>query len=143
MAQIRRWLKIALLDTLGVACIVIAPLMGWLPGPGGVPLLILGLSLLAVHHEWAQRYIDFLRKYADRIGDKIFLANPRLQLLYDIAAPLLLAVGILLFVRKDSLWMASAGMVAIIGALLFFFGNRQRGRRLKERFLKFMRRPQA
>ncbi|WP_328994236.1 PGPGW domain-containing protein [Kribbella sp. NBC_01245] len=35
--------------------LIAAPLTGWLPGPGGIPLFILGLAILASEFEWAQR----------------------------------------------------------------------------------------
>jgi len=41
----------------GGLLIVLAPLTGWLPGPGGIPLLIAGLAVLASEFEWAQRLL--------------------------------------------------------------------------------------
>jgi uncharacterized protein (TIGR02611 family) len=42
----------------GGLLIIAAPLTGWLPGPGGIPLLIAGLAVLASEFEWAQRLLD-------------------------------------------------------------------------------------
>jgi hypothetical protein len=42
---------------LGGLLVIAAPLTGWLPGPGGIPLLILGLAVLASEFEWAQRLL--------------------------------------------------------------------------------------
>jgi hypothetical protein len=41
----------------GGLLIIAAPLTGWLPGPGGIPLLIAGLAVLASEFEWAQRLL--------------------------------------------------------------------------------------
>lgn len=41
----------------GVLLIVLAGLTGWLPGPGGIPLAIAGLAVLATEFEWAQRLL--------------------------------------------------------------------------------------
>jgi hypothetical protein len=41
----------------GGLLIVAAPLTGWLPGPGGIPLFIAGLAVLASEFEWAQRLL--------------------------------------------------------------------------------------
>ena len=61
MARIRHYAQLIFFDTLAVICIIAAIATGWLPGPGGIPLVIVGLSLLAINHEWAQRYVDLLR----------------------------------------------------------------------------------
>jgi putative transmembrane protein PGPGW len=37
--------------------LIAAPLTGWLPGPGGIPLFIAGLAVLASEFEWAQRVL--------------------------------------------------------------------------------------
>ncbi|GAA1649486.1 hypothetical protein GCM10009744_46210 [Kribbella alba] len=43
---------------LGCLLIIAAPLTGWLPGPGGIPLFIAGLAVLASEFEWAQRLLQ-------------------------------------------------------------------------------------
>ncbi|HZX01879.1 PGPGW domain-containing protein [Kribbella sp.] len=42
---------------LGGLLLLAAPLTGWLPGPGGIPLFIAGLAVLASEFEWAQRLL--------------------------------------------------------------------------------------
>jgi hypothetical protein len=41
----------------GGLLLIAAPLTGWLPGPGGIPLFIAGLAVLASEFEWAQRLL--------------------------------------------------------------------------------------
>lgn len=41
----------------GVLLILLAGATGWLPGPGGIPLAIAGLAVLASEFEWAQRLL--------------------------------------------------------------------------------------
>ena len=50
----------------GGVLIIAAPLTGWLPGPGGIPLFIAGLAVLASEFEWAQR---LLLKVKDKVKD--------------------------------------------------------------------------
>ena len=129
-----RFWKIIVLDTLGVALMILAILTGWLPGPGGIPLFILGLSLLAIHHEWAQRYIDLLKKYADRLGDMVFVSNPHIQAAYDILSPGAITTGTILLYLHNAMWQITLGVFLIAMGLLFFLGNRHRFKRLKQRF---------
>lgn len=50
----------------GVALMVIAALTGWLPGPGGIPLFLIGLAVLASEFEWAHRLLQWVkRKFHD------------------------------------------------------------------------------
>ncbi len=130
MARIKHYIQLIIFDTLAVICIIGAIATGWLPGPGGIPLFIVGLSLLAINHEWAERYIDLLREYADKISDMIFI--PRLRVFFDITAALLLAAGVLLIAFQNAIWMMSLGVFSIGMGLLTFFGNRNRWARFKK-----------
>lgn len=134
MSKIVRFWKVAIFDTLGVLCMIGAILTGWLPGPGGIPLFIIGLSLFAINHDWAERYIDLLQNYADRLGDYIFVKNPKVQILYDLLAPILLATGIYLLSRHSAVWMISLGISLSFLGLTIFLGNRNRWGRLKAKF---------
>lgn len=111
---------------------VLAVLTGWLPGPAGIPLFILGLSLLAVHHEWAERYIDTIKKYADKLGDLIFVNRPGFQLFYDIFAPGVTFIGIILLWRHSAVWMISAGIFFCGVGITVLLGNRHRWQRMKD-----------
>ncbi|HTE57663.1 MAG TPA: hypothetical protein VK694_02880 [Verrucomicrobiae bacterium] len=129
MPRIKHYAQLVVFDTLAVLCMLAALLTGWLPGPGGIPLFLIGLSLLAINHDWAQRYIDLLREYADKISDVIF--TPPRRVFFDTATVVLLIAGVLLLVRHSAIWMVSAGIFCIGFALLCFFGNRNRWARVK------------
>lgn len=131
MRRFVKFWKIIVLDFLGVVLMVAALLTGWLPGPGGLPLFILGLSLLAVHHDWAKRYMHLLKKYADKLGDLVFVNNPRVQLLYDVLAPLMIVAGGFLLVRSSAVWAAPLGILALLIGFVFLLGNRGRWQRIR------------
>lgn len=42
----------------GVFLILLAGATGWLPGPGGIPLALAGLAVLASEFEWAQKVLE-------------------------------------------------------------------------------------
>ena len=107
---------------------------GWLPGPGGIPLFIIGLSLLAINHDWAKRYIDLTKQYANRLGDLIFVENPKLQLFYDIVSPLLLGTGIALAWGHSAIWQLSLGIFLFFMGLTIGLGNRGRWANLRKQF---------
>jgi hypothetical protein len=129
MPRIKHYAQLIVFDSLAVFFMLLAIATGWLPGPGGIPLFIIGLSLLAVNHEWAKRYIDLLKEYADKISDLIFL--PKLRVFFDVLTPVLLTTGVILLVRHSALWMISLGAVCLGFTFLCFFGNRNRWARFK------------
>ena len=52
------------LCVLGVLLMVVSPLAGVLPGPGGILLFAAGLALTLKYSEWAKRkYVAFKRKH--------------------------------------------------------------------------------
>lgn len=106
---------------------------GWLPGPGGIPLFIVGLSVLAINHEWAERYIDLLKKYADKLGDLVFVDTPWVQVAYDLLGPLFIATGLTFAWQHTALWQISAAVFCVCFGLLLFLGNRNRWARLKNK----------
>jgi hypothetical protein len=54
---------------LGVLLILLAALTGPLPGPGGIPLALLGLAVLASEFAWAARLLDRLKRALVRAGE--------------------------------------------------------------------------
>jgi hypothetical protein len=49
---------------LGFALLIITPIIGSLPGPGGIFVFAIGLGLVLRNSRWAKkRYVDFKRRY--------------------------------------------------------------------------------
>ena len=131
MAKLHHWFRLIFFDTLAVAAMLAALLTGWLPGPRGIPLFLIGLSLLSINHKWARRYINLLRKYADRISDILFV--PRFWMLYDLVAAVLIVTGGQWLIRHDRPWMIGVGTWCVALGVLIAFGNRNRWARFKKR----------
>lgn len=136
MKRFIKFWKIIVLDILGVLFMIAALLTGWLPGPGGIPLFIIGLSLLAVNHEWAEKYIDMLKEYADKLGDLIFIDNPRIKLAYDVLSVAAFVGGSLLLLNRSEFWMIPLGTFLFFISLTVFLRNRHRYRNTKRRLVK-------
>lgn len=52
----------------GMLFIVAAALTGWLPGPGGIPLFLVGIAILATEFVWAEKIRDFVLDLIKRLG---------------------------------------------------------------------------
>jgi small-conductance mechanosensitive channel len=128
--------KIAI-DLLGVLLIIASVLFGWLPGPGGVPLLIAGLSLLATNHEWARRLLDKVKETGVRIMDIIFNDHPVIAFMIDATAVTLLVITALLIgQQRGGIFTSIAVLAGFVGVGLLL-GNRKRINKLN-RFVKRM-----
>ncbi len=44
----------------GVLIVLLSGAIGWLPGPGGIPLFLLGIAILASEFHWAHRIKVFI-----------------------------------------------------------------------------------
>jgi hypothetical protein len=51
-----------LLTTIGITLIVVAALIGWIPGPWSIPLVIAGLAVLAREYDWAKDLLDWMKQ---------------------------------------------------------------------------------
>jgi hypothetical protein len=52
---------------LGILLIVVSPLVGAIPGPGGVFVFAAGLALILQNSEWAKRlYVKFKRRHPNK-----------------------------------------------------------------------------
>ena len=60
-----RWAMVIL----GWILVVAAPLVSWLPGPGGIALFIIGLGVILKHSLWAKKRYARLAKRHPEYGD--------------------------------------------------------------------------
>ncbi len=56
---------------LGVLLILLAGIVGAVPGPGGMIIFLLGIAVLSTEFTWAQRLRDFLLDWTHRFGQYI------------------------------------------------------------------------
>ena len=52
----------------GVFFVLLSGTVGWLPGPGGIPIFILGIAILASEFAWAERLRDKIMQLVHRSG---------------------------------------------------------------------------
>ena len=59
------WYRIVV-GVVGLVLMVAAALTGWLPGPGGIPLFLMGLAVWASEFEWAHRLLSVFDRWFER-----------------------------------------------------------------------------
>lgn len=130
----RTRLKRILVDILGCVFIIASPLTGWLPGPGGIPLLIIGLSLLATNHEWAEKLLAAAKEQGVNLGQKVFSDDPRVRWAIDILSVLLITAAVYIIQAFTSNIRYSAVISLSVLGITLLLGNRQRLKKLKRKF---------
>lgn len=48
--------------------VLLSGTVGWLPGPGGIPIFLLGVAILASEFHWAHRFKMFILNAVHTIG---------------------------------------------------------------------------
>lgn len=127
----KRNTKRILTDAAGYLLIIAAALTGPLPGPGGIPLLIAGLSVLSINNEWAKRLRGYLLEHGGKVVELMFPPKRWVELAYDAIAVLLFVLCIVLEIRHAAMWQVSLGIVAFFFACFIALMNRDRLNRLK------------
>lgn len=70
----RRWQAIPstirkpIILVIGMLFVIISPFTGVLPGPGGIPIFLIGVAILATEFEWAKRLRDWTLDNVKRLG---------------------------------------------------------------------------
>jgi hypothetical protein len=114
-------------DIAGVTLLLISPLLGWIPGPGGVPVFLAGLGLLAVHNEWARKLLIWAKQNADKLLQNVFpIDKPNIMLIHDIIALFLLTLAISLYfiLNKPLVYILPTMILAM--SVFWFMYNRRR-----------------
>ncbi len=122
----KRYAKIILFDSLAGLCFIGVALFGWIPGPGGIPLLIAGLSLLAVNHDWAERLLERTKLKGKYLKQYIFPDDPLVRHFYDAVTLTFIIAGFYILLKTDDRIISALSVTMICFALLIFLFNRNR-----------------
>jgi hypothetical protein len=132
MDFIRRNLKRILTDTAGYALILAGIATGWLPGPGGIPLVVGGLGLLSINNTWAKRLRVYVLDHAGKAAEVLFPKNPWAEWAYDVLVVILFGLTLYLEIQHASVLLMGLGVSAFCIALLIALANRDRLQRLRD-----------
>jgi hypothetical protein len=133
MSKFKRYLKRFGTDAAGYGLILLGLALGWLPGPGGIPLILAGLGLLSVHNHWAKRILLYLQENGIKMLDYVFPDKPWAKLLHDLLAiGLLIGASYLLMFNRTTITIGIAiGLIAL--AIADILINRNRLTKLKNK----------
>ena len=104
----RQWFRIPstirkpLVLVIGLLLVIISPFTGVLPGPGGIPVFLIGVAILSTEFEWARRFRDWSLAKVRIIGE--FWRNHKVLGSVMIAVAVAIAVSLSIFGFR---WMQS------------------------------------
>lgn len=133
MGSIHKRVKSTLIDIAGILLIALAGLTGWLPGPGGIPLLIAGLGLLSINHDWAKRWLMSVKDHGVNLSDKLFNGSPKMALLIDVVGLAFITIAVIIVFTVTQNIVKSAAIWLTIIAIVLLLGNRKRLSRFRKK----------
>lgn len=134
MQRIKKLLKRFGTDIAGYCLIIAGLLTGWLPGPGGIPLILAGLGLLSMHNPWARSILHFIKQHGKKFVHYIFPENPYIKALHDFfAITLVISAIILISTKITALTIGLSISLVAIGVADFLY-NRKRWHRFKNKY---------
>lgn len=82
--------------TLGGLLVIVSPFTGVLPGPGGIPIFLLGVAILASEYQWAERFKRFMLTIVPEWIKRYWRLTPKWLYFFDIIALLIFGTAIVL-----------------------------------------------
>lgn len=124
------------IDLAGFSLMIISPFLGWLPGPGGIPLFVAGLGLVSMNHQWAENLLHDFEKKRQEITDKYLMASPRISWIIDLVCLSVIAVGLYVAATEAELLQRGIGLAATSISLIILFSNQKRFERIAKKLKK-------
>lgn len=133
MGYIHKTIKRLATDAGGYLLVITGLAIGWLPGPGGIPLVVAGLGLLSINNPWAARLRKYVIKHSGRLLGLFFPANRYVQWVYDVLVAILLIIVSLLAFNHAAIWQLSLSIALFFIAIFIAAMNRDRFMRIKRK----------
>ena len=124
------------LDALGILLILISPIVGLLPGPGGIPLILAGLGLLSINEPWAQRWLHYVRENSEGFRQIFFPDNKIVQWAWDLFVVALIVAGTLINIYLEGSWLKYLSIPMFAATTVIFLFNRHRMRWIEKKIRK-------
>ena len=132
----RNFAKRIAIDIAGFGLIIISPFLGWLPGPGGIPVFLAGLGILSLNYDWAENLLkDFEQKRLEFV-EKYLVSNKKIARTIDLLCVLIIIMAIIAVLNLNSpvLKLLSAGAGSF--SFIILVSNQRRLDRVFEKFKK-------
>lgn len=124
------------IDIAGFSLMIISPFLGWLPGPGGIPLFVAGLGLVSLNHEWAENLLKNFESKREAVTDRYLMASPRVSWMIDLICLIVIFIGLYLAATQNQIIIRGIGLAATSVSFIVLFSNQKRFERIAKRLKK-------
>lgn len=114
------------IDIAGFSMIIAAPLIGWLPGPGGIPLFLAGLGVLSLNYEWPERVIKHFDEQRVDFTERYLVKNKKVSRAIDIASVVLILIALTLILTQQSIVIRGMSVGLITLSIITLLSNQKR-----------------
>ena len=118
--------KVVVTDLAGIGCLILVPILGPLPGPGGIPLLLAGFGFLAVNHDWADDAIHQIKKHSENLQALVFPDKLWVKRMWDGVALSMLILGTVMNIYSPNWFVSGLSYGVMAGSTTLFMLNRDR-----------------
>lgn len=137
--HVPRAVRIIFTDVVGILLIISSPFLGLIPGPGGIPIFLAGLGMLAIHHKWAKDLLHYFKVRGTRLLDAFFPENRYIMLLYDFLFFLLTGISIVILQKYTGSIASAVAFFLLFLGIGIFASNRKRLQKISSWFKRFSR----
>lgn len=113
-------------DLAGYGLILLGLATGWLPGPGGIPLILAGLGILSINNHWAKRLLHYIGENGSKLMKLLFPDNKWVQIAHDVLVVALLGGALYLLLYQRNVFTIGACIALVALATADFLYNRNR-----------------
>lgn len=126
----RSFIKRIAIDIAGFGLIIASPLLGWLPGPGGIPVFLAGVAILSSNYDWAENLLKDFEKKRVEFVDKYLVSNKNIARTIDLLCIVIIALAVFVFINIDNTVLKLLTIGAGSFSLLIIVSNQRRLDRL-------------
>lgn len=133
MDKLKKLLKRIVVDGAGYSFIILGLALGWLPGPGGIPLILIGLGLLAIYNPWAKKLLAVAKERGNDALYVLFPKNYLVEIIHDTVVVILLGLGAWILIYHRTYINIGIAVALIAIAIFDFSVNRERFKKRSKR----------
>ena len=120
-------------DVAGFGLIIASPFLGWLPGPGGIPVFLAGVAILARNYDWAENLLQNFNARRQAFERKYLELDKKSALIVDILCLIIIASAALVIINSVHPLLKIISLSVGLFCLVILLLNQNRFDRLVKR----------
>lgn len=132
----KRHLKRIGADFLGFGLIIVAPFAGLLPGPGGIPMFLAGLAILATNYDWAKNLVDNFENRYEKFVENYLTNNKKVSRSIDLLSLMSALLGVFVFINSEATLFKYLGISMVSFSFFIIISNQKRLEKIIKKFKK-------